>query len=376
LIPREGRPTLFIDDAKLDTGTRDVLDALADRVAPADLLPTLDRLINPGQRVRLDRATAAAALHQRIRSNGATVDDGPDPIALMKAVKNAVERAGIREAHRRDGAALVRFLAWFDQAAPAGGLTEIDVVEKLEAFRAETGALMDVAFPTIAGSGPNGAIVHYRVTRATNRHIGTGELFLLDSGAQYRDGTTDVTRTLAVGTPTDEMRARYTDVLRGHLAVSRAVFPKGTTGAQLDPFARQFLWQQGLDYEHGTGHGVGAYLSVHEGPQRISKLGHVALERGMLLSNEPGFYKTGAFGIRIENLVFVDAAAPIPGAEKEMNAFETVTLVPYDRRLIDVARLDAAERAFIDAYHARVRAELAPLAGEAAGWLEAATAPL
>jgi Xaa-Pro aminopeptidase len=233
-----------------------------------------------------------------------------------------------------------------------------------------------VSFPTIAGTGPNGAIVHYRVTRKSNRRIMPGDLLLIDSGAQYEDGTTDVTRTIAVGTPTDEMRDRFTRVLRGHIAIARAVFPDGTTGAQLDTLARQFLWQVGVDYEHGTGHGVGSYLSVHEGPARISKLGTTPLKRGMILSNEPGYYKTDAYGIRIENLELV-TAAEIAGAEKPMNAFETLTLAPIDRRLIDVKMLNAEELDWLNAYHARVNREVRTDLDEAAqAWMDAATAPL
>ena len=216
---------------------------------------------------------------------------GLDPIAMMKAVKNPVEIEGARQAQRRDGAAVTRFLAWFDREAPRGQLTEIGAAEALESFRRDTGKLKDVSFPTIAGAGPNGAIVHYRVTRSSNRTIKPGELFLIDSGGQYQDGTTDITRTVAVGNPSTEMRERFTRVLKGHIAIARAVFPDGTTGAQLDPFARQALWQAGLDFDHGTGHGVGSYLSVHEGPARISKLGNTALKHGMILSNEPGYYK-------------------------------------------------------------------------------------
>ena len=231
--------------------------------------------------------------------------------------------------------ALTRFLAWIDREAPKGGLTEIDTVEALETFRRDTGALKDVSFPTIAGTGPNGAIVHYRVSRKSNRRISPGDLLLIDSGAQYEDGTTDVTRTIAIGEPTAEMRDRFTRVLRGHIAIARAVFPDGTTGAQIDTLARQFLWQAGIDFDHGTGHGVGSYLSVHEGPARISKLGTTPLKRGMILSNEPGYYKTDGFGIRIENLELV-VAADIAGAERPINAFETLTLAPIDRRLIDL----------------------------------------
>ena len=295
---------------------------------------------------------------------------------LMKAVKNSVEIEGAHAAHRRDGAAVVRFLAWFEGAAASGQLTEIEAVEALESFRRDTGKLKDVSFPTIAGAGPNGAIVHYRVTRKTNRVIGPG-LFLVDSGAQYQDGTTDITRTLAVGAASAEMRERFTRVLKGHIAIARATFPEGTTGAQLDPFARQFLWQAGLDFDHGTGHGVGSYLSVHEGPARLSKLGTVALKRGMILSNEPGYYKTDQYGIRIESLVLVVEAAAVAGAEKPLNAFETLTLAPIDRALIQPDLLTTEERQWLDAYHARVRASLSPLLDPPTrAWLEAATAPI
>jgi Xaa-Pro aminopeptidase len=295
----------------------------------------------------------------------------------MKAVKNAVEIEGARAAHRRDGAAVARFLAWFDREAPGGKLTEIDAVAALESFRRDTGLLKDVSFPTIAGAGPNGAIVHYRVTRASNRRINPGELFLVDSGGQYEDGTTDITRTIAVGTASAEMRDRFTRVLKGHIAIARALFPDGTTGAQLDSFARQYLWAAGLDFDHGTGHGVGSYLSVHEGPARISKLGTAALKRGMILSNEPGYYRTGAYGIRIENLVLVAAAPPVAGGEKELSAFETLTLAPIDRRLVETALLTNDERRWLDDYHVRVADTLAPLVdADTRTWLAAATRPL
>jgi Xaa-Pro aminopeptidase len=295
----------------------------------------------------------------------------------MKAVKNNAEIAGTRAAHLRDGAALTRFLAWFDKRAATGTLTEIGAVEALETFRRDTGVLRDVSFPTISGAGPNGAIVHYRVTSASNRVIGENELFLIDSGAQYEDGTTDVTRTIAVGTPSAEMRDRFTRVLKGHIAIARAVFPEGTSGAQLDPLARVALWQAGLDFDHGTGHGVGCYLSVHEGPQRISKLGTAPLKRGMIVSNEPGYYKTGAYGIRIENLLLVIPGPSPDGADKPLNAFETLTLAPIDRRLIDARLLTGKERLWLDDYHARVRDALRPQLDSATQiWLDAATRPL
>jgi Xaa-Pro aminopeptidase len=295
----------------------------------------------------------------------------------MKAVKNTAEIAGARLAHLRDGAALVRFLAWFDREAPKGKLTEVDAVAALETFRRETGKLKDISFATIAGSGPNGAIVHYRVTKKSNRNISPGELFLVDSGAQYEDGTTDVTRTVAVGTPTEEIRTRFTLVLKGHIAIACSIFPDGSTGAQLDPFARRALWAAGLDFDHGTGHGVGSYLSVHEGPARLSKLGTAPLAAGMILSNEPGYYKTGAYGIRIENLVLVVPAPAPAGAEKKLLGFETLTLAPIDRHLIDPGLLSPDERAWLDAYHAKVRQHLAPeLDAATVNWLDAATAPI
>ena len=254
-------------------------------------------------------AACPEAIARLVADNGGKVLRGSDPIAPMKAVKNAAEIAGARAAQLRDGAAVTRFLAWFDREAPRGQLSEIDAVEALESFRRDTGLLKDVSFPTIAGAGPDGAIVHYRVTRKSNRRIAPGELFLVDSGGQYEDGTTDITRTSPSARRATEMRRNFTLVLKGHIAIARAVFPDGTTGAQLDTLARQFLWRAGLDFDHGTGHGVGSYLSVHEGPARISKLGSAPLKRGMILSNEPGYYRTGAYGIRIENLVLVTEAA-------------------------------------------------------------------
>jgi Xaa-Pro aminopeptidase len=376
LVPKNGRPTVFIDHRKLSNAARDHLEQSAEVREPDALAGELTALSKAGGSIALDNATAADALTRLISAAGGKVVRGSDPVALLKAMKNPTEIAGTRAAHRRDAVALARFLAWVVREAPKGTLTEIDAVEALETFRRDTGALKDVSFPTIAGTGPNGAIVHYRVTRKSNRRIVPGDLLLVDSGAQYEDGTTDVTRTIAVGEPTGEMRDRFTRVLRGHIAIARAVFPDGTTGAQLDTLARQFLWQAGIDFEHGTGHGVGSYLSVHEGPARISKLGTTPLKRGMILSNEPGYYKTDGYGIRIENLELV-IAAHVAGAEKPMNAFETLTLAPIDRRLIEVAMLSPAERDWLDAYHARVRDEVRSHLDETEKlWLDAATAPL
>ncbi len=376
LVPRQGRPTVFIDHRKLSNSARDHLEQSADVAEPDALAAELTTLAQRGASIALDNATAADALSRLIGKAGGKAVRGSDPVALLKACKNVTEIDGTRKAHRRDAVALARFLAWIDKEAPTGALTEIDTVEALETFRRETGALKDVSFPTIAGTGPNGAIVHYRVTRKSNRRIVAGDLLLIDSGAQYQDGTTDVTRTIAIGTPTQEMRDRFTRVLRGHIGIARAVFPDGTTGAQLDTLARQYLWQAGIDFEHGTGHGVGSYLSVHEGPARISKLGGTPLKRGMILSNEPGYYKTDGFGIRIENLELV-VSADIAGAEKPMNAFETLTLAPIDRRLVELEMLSPDELKWLNAYHTRVRDEVRPQLDDATkAWLDAATAAL
>ncbi|HVG50743.1 MAG TPA: aminopeptidase P family protein, partial [Xanthobacteraceae bacterium] len=377
IVPAAGRPSLFVDGRKLSNAVRSNIEAHAD-VRELDALDkTLRELGEAKKTVRLDQATAADAINRLITDAGGKPARGADPIAVMKAVKNAAEIAGTHAAHLRDGAAITKFLAWLSREAPTGKLSEIHAVEALESFRRDTGKLKDVSFPTISGSGPNGAIVHYRVTEKTNRKISPGEIFLIDSGAQYEDGTTDITRTVAIGASIDEMRDRFTRVLKGHIAIARAVFPEGTTGAQLDSFARAPLWKAGLDFDHGTGHGVGSYLSVHEGPARISKLGTAALKRGMILSNEPGYYKAGAYGIRIENLVLVVEAPPINGSERPLNAFETITLAPIDRTLIVPAMLDADETQWLDDYHARVREKLTPLVDSAtASWLAAATRPL
>jgi Xaa-Pro aminopeptidase len=374
-VPREGRPALYIDGRKLDNKVRHGLEELAEVREISRL--TADFATFKGKTILLDRASAADALARLIAAEGGKVSRVADPTTLMKAIKNHTEIGGARAAHIRDGAAMARFLAWFAHEAPAGKLTEIDTVSALESFRRDTGVLKDVSFPTIAGAGPNGAIVHYRVTRATNRRIAPGELFLVDSGAQYEDGTTDITRTLIVGEPTTEMRDRFTRVLKGHIAIATAIFPEGTSGAQLDTLARAPLWQAGLDFDHGTGHGVGSYLSVHEGPARISKLGTVPLRRGMILSNEPGYYKTAEYGIRIENLVLVIAEPEPAGAEKPLNAFETLTLAPIERTLIDGKMLTGKERAWLDSYHARVRETIGPLLDvETRQWLEKATRAL
>lgn len=328
--------------------------------------------------VAADPERAVAAIFEALEAGGATVLPLRDPAVLPKAVKNPIEIAGHKAAQARDGAALSKFLHWISVAAPRGGVDELGAAAKLEAFRKETGLLEDLSFDTISGAGPNGAVVHYRVEEKTNRPIETGSLYLVDSGGQYRDGTTDVTRTIAIGTPTEEMKRRFTLVLKGHIALGRAQFPKGTRGGQLDVLARQFLWAEGLDYAHGTGHGVGSFLSVHEGPQRIATFGggEEALQAGMILSNEPGYYKTGEYGIRIENLVLVEPR-DVPGAEREMLGFETLTFAPIDRHAIAVDLLTGEERAWLNAYHAKVVEIVGPqLEGDALDWLKAACAPL
>lgn len=328
--------------------------------------------------VRVEGSSAAALIFDKLRAGGATIAVGDDPCALPKACKNIVEIGGARAAHQRDGVAVSRFLAWFADRAPTGDLTEIEAADKLAAFRDEGDLIRDLSFDTISGSGPNGAIVHYKVSSETDRRMKPGELFLVDSGAQYLDGTTDITRTIAIGTPTPEMKDRFTRVLKGHIAIATARFPEGTSGAQLDILARQALWNAGLDFDHGTGHGVGSYLSVHEGPHRISKApSAVALREGMIVSNEPGYYKTDAYGIRIENLVTVVPCAVLAGAERKMFEFETLTFAPIDRALIDLSLLDTGEIAWLDAYHVRVRAEVGAGMDEGAKqWLEKVTAPL
>ena len=331
-----------------------------------------------GQRLRLDPATASAWHIAHAEAAGVGVALGPDPTTLPRACKNPVEIAGARAAHRRDGAALSRFLHWLEEATAAGRVDEIAACSKLEALRRQAPELRDLSFDSISGAGPNGAVIHYRVNQNTNRALEAGSLFLIDSGAQYRDGTTDVTRTVAIGAPDAQMQRAYTLVLKGHIALARVRFPAGTPGRALDALARAALWEAGMDYDHGTGHGVGSYLGVHEGPQRIAKFAsETPLEAGMIVSNEPGYYKPGAWGIRIENLQLVTPASPIPGGDRDMLGFETLTLAPLARALITPALLNAEERAWVDAYHARVWDEIgAKLEAPAREWLRRACAPL
>ncbi|WP_373491772.1 aminopeptidase P family protein [Parasphingorhabdus sp.] len=376
IVKADGSAELFVAPEKL---TDDVRVHLGNAVALRDYGDFPKALTEyRDQKVGVDPERSVAAIFDQLTDAGAQIVKKRDPTILAKAIKNETEIKGHKAAQARDGAALSRFLHWFSQEAPKGGHDELSVAAKLAAFRGQSDKLMDLSFRTISGAGPNGALCHYSVNEETNRKIETGTLYLVDSGGQYRDGTTDVTRTIAVGEPTAEMIKRYTQVLQGHVALAQAVFPKGTTGGQLDILARQYLWADGVDYAHGTGHGVGAYLSVHEGPQRIAAFGGFAepLVAGMICSNEPGYYKTNAFGIRIENLILVEARA-VTGAEQEMLGFETLTFAPLERRLIDVAMLSAGQRQWVDDYHAKVRAVIAPqLEGADLGWLEVQTAPL
>jgi Xaa-Pro aminopeptidase len=373
---------LFVDAAKISDAIRQHLGngvRLHDRAAFAPALAALS-----GKRVAADPERAVAAVFDALEKGGAKIVSLRDPAVLAKAIKNHAEQAGSRAAHARDGAALSRYLHWLSIEAPKGGLTEISASDQVREFRAEGGKLLDLSFDTISGAGPNGALMHYKASAETNRPIEPNSVYLCDSGGQYVDGTTDVTRTIWVGpdAPPSEVKDRFTRVLKGHIALAMAVFPEGTRGSQLDGFARQFLWAAGLDYAHGTGHGVGAYLAVHEGPQRIAKPDGAQpgtdepLRAGMFISNEPGYYKPGHYGIRIENLVLVEQRNP-PGADMPMLGFETLTLAPIDKNLIDVTMLHAAERDWLNAYHADVWRIVGPqLDGAARAWVESACTPL
>ncbi|MFO1116318.1 MAG: aminopeptidase P family protein [Beijerinckiaceae bacterium] len=375
-VPREGRPTLYVESAKLSNSVRDALEGLASVETPAALEKDLKALAAQGKKLLFDSATAPEKLVALYRAAGGTAETAADPIALMKAKKSGAELRGARAAHLRDGAAIVEFLAWFAEEAPKGKLTEISAAQALETFRRATGKLAEISFPTISAFGPHAALPHYRVTEKSDMPIRKGNVYLVDSGAQYVDGTTDITRTIAVGRPTREMRAMNTRVLKGHIAIATSVFPRGMSGAQLDSFARRALWDVGTDFDHGTGHGVGAYLSVHEGPQRISKLGGTPLEPGMILSNEPGYYREGAFGIRIENLIVVEKRK-MAGAERDMLGFETITFAPIDTALIDAKLLTREEIAWLNAYHRQVWEKLeAEVSAPARKWLRQATKKL
>jgi Xaa-Pro aminopeptidase len=374
LLHADGHVDLYMDRRKIPARTVAWLGNAVTLAPPDELGPALDTMGQMTKRVLVETATAPYWAATRLQAAGATLVRDADPVALPKACKNAVELEGVRVAHRRDGAAVSKFLAWLDRESRSGRLREIQVSDRLQAMREETGKLRDLSFDTISGAGPNGAIVHYRAAPSTERTLEPGSLYLVDSGGQYRDGTTDITRTVGIGTPTPEMKDRFTRVLKGHIALATARFPVGTTGSQLDALARYALWQAGLDYDHGTGHGVGAYLSVHEGPHRISKMAStVPLLPGMIVSNEPGYYKTGAYGIRIENLVAVKEAQ-IEGADRKYLEFETLTLAPIDIGCIDLSLMTDAEKAWLNTYHARVREVVAPQVDDATrDWLENAT---
>ena len=380
IVHSDGTADLFVADEKVGPDVRQHLGngvRLHDRHAFEAALGELG-----GKTVAVDPERSVAAIFDALDKAGAKILPLRDPTILPKALKNPVEIAGQKAAQERDGIAVARFLRWIDEEAPGGQVDELIASDKLEALRRESPELRDLSFDSISGAGPNGAIVHYKSSEKTNRKLETGTLYLIDSGGQYVDGTTDITRTVPIGEPTDEMRDRFTRVLKGHIAVATAVFPKGTRGTQLDSFARRPLWQAGLDYAHGTGHGVGSFLAVHEGPQRIAPVtssqsgGDEPLAPGMIISNEPGYYKTGEYGIRIENLVLV-VEKEIAGAEKETLGFETLTFAPIDRRLVVKEMLSPAEIDWLNDYHAQVLEKIGPkLEGADRAWLERACAPI
>ncbi|MEM8786007.1 MAG: aminopeptidase P family protein [Pseudomonadota bacterium] len=374
-----GAVELFIDPDKLGA---DVLAHLSDEVTvhTEEAFPAALAALAKGQRILVDRQVCPVAILDTIEKAGAVPVEASSLISLPRARKNETEREGARKAQRRDAVPMVRFLKWLEEDALAADADELSAAAQLRAYREATGELMDISFSTISAAGAHAALPHYFPTSESNAPLTRDEIYLVDSGGQYRDGTTDITRTLVLGTPSDVMRDRFTRVLKGHIAIAEARFPAGTTGRQLDILARQALWQAGFSFDHGTGHGVGCYLSVHEGPQSISpaaRSGETALEPGMILSNEPGYYSPGAFGIRIENLVLVREATVPEGGEVPMHSFETLTLVPMDRKLIDLTMLTTDERAWMDAYHARVLDEIGPLVPpEDKAWLTAACRPL
>lgn len=376
ILHADGSAELFIDEAKTDAALR---RHLGNKVTLRPLSQLEDGLASlSGKTVSLDPDVASAWFFDRLTASGAKILRQRDPVALPRACKNAAEIKGTTAAHARDGIALTKFLHWLDTEAQSGEVTEIETVMKLEAFREDLGSMADLSFPSISGAGPNGALPHYRVSTASNRKLERGSLYLIDSGGQYLDGTTDVTRTVPIGPPSEDMIKHYTLVLKGHIALAAVRFPPGTTGTHLDVLARHALWQAGLDYQHGTGHGVGVYLGVHEGPHRIAKPWNaVPLMPGMIVSNEPGFYKAGEYGIRIENLQYVTPAAPIPGGEIAMHGFECLTFAPLARGLIDVKLLSKEERKWVNDYHKRVWKLLSrKLDGEVKDWLKAACAKI
>ena len=377
LVHADGATELFMDLAKLPDATRAWLGNAVSMAGREALATALARL--GGKKVRVDPAGSPVWFAQTLRKGGATVVAGPDPCLLPKACKNETEQAGARAAHARDAVAVCRFLHWLATAVPGGSVTEMSAAAKLLVLRRQVPGFREESFPAISGAGEHGAIIHYRVTPESNRPVRANEAYLIDSGAQYPDGTTDITRTVWTGpdAPPAELRERVTRVLKGHIAIATLTFPQGVGGVHLDAFARRALWAAGLDYDHGTGHGVGSYLSVHEGPVGLSRLARpVPIAAGMILSNEPGFYLPDHYGIRLENLLLVQPAE-LPGAGKPFLRFETLTLAPFDTTLIEPEMLDADERTWLDAYHTRVLAEVGPrLDAEAGKWLAAACKPL
>lgn len=376
ILKADGSAELFIEPAKISEGLLEWLGNEVSVRSPDEALAALGQL--KGKRVLIDTNLSSAYWMEAILAAGASPLAADDPCLLPRACKNNVEIAGTQAAHIRDGALLTTFLHWVATEAQNSLPTEIEVAKKLESIRKSAGDIKDLSFDTISGFGPHGALPHYKVNVESDLKTAKGNLLLVDSGGQYMDGTTDVTRTMAMGTPTPEHKRMFTLVLKGHIALAMVRFPAGTTGTHLDVLARQFLWAEGFDYDHGTGHGVGVYLGVHEGPQRISKaLNRYALQTGMIVSNEPGFYKANAFGIRIENLQFVTEARTPAGGERPMHGFENLTWAPIDRNLIDVALLTPAERAYLNAYHAKCIELLSPLVTtEVSGWLTEVCAPL
>ncbi len=377
IIHAKGKAEIFVDAKRMPEDVRAQLKSSVIIRKHDELSDALKKLGSKKSKVLIDPASAPEKIRSALAASGAVIKEGTDPCTMPKACKNKVEQEGARSAQRRDGVALSNFLHWLSVQAPNGNLTENTAAEKLAAFRRDTGVLKDLSFSTISAAGPNAAIPHYHVDPENCRSLDNNEIFLIDSGGQYQDGTTDVTRTVIIGQPTPEMRDRFTRVLKGMIGISMIVFPKGTTGANIDVLARASLWKAGLDFDHGTGHGVGSYLSVHEGPARISKNNYIALQPGMILSNEPGFYKQGEYGIRIENLVVVTEAADIKGGERPMMSFETLTFAPIDRNLIDSKLLTRDELQWLDAYHARVLKVVGSfMQGDALEWMKKACAPI
>jgi Xaa-Pro aminopeptidase len=377
ILRRTGKAELFIQPTKVPENVRDALSDLVIFKKPDAIATSLKTIGKKKGFVLADFASAPDAMRKALDKTRAILKSGKDPCTLPKARKNAAELAGARQAHLRDGVAITHFLCWLDQNAGSGSISEIEAANRLKSFRKTSNMLADLSFETIPASGPNAALPHYHADPQRPRHLQPNEIFLIDSGGNYFDGTTDITRTVIIGQPTEEMKDRFTRVLKGVIQVSLLRFPEGTTGSQIDSFARLSLWKAGFDYDHGTGHGVGSFLSVHEGPARISKTGHVALEPGMILSNEPGYYKIGHYGIRIENLLAVTPPEMVEGGERAMLGFETLTLCPIDRRLIDTRMLTREELDWLDSYHARVWRELRPhVEGPLANWLTKACGPL